>query len=317
MERPQMNMLRPLFRIDEPCRRETRVAGEAKILPNVIAEIAAGDALIQILEWHWTESASHTVVEKALMIELPLPPWPSRAIASFPTVAPGTQFTLGSLFVRFPGLAIQTDSAAGTFRLLRVTLSEGKQRDLLGGRHAPSLAMLETLLNVRSVALRMVMRQLVREVESPGPDSVAAAKALVNLLEIELKRMLDQDPEPSAGGRLAPWQFKRICARLEAAGERPSVAELAAICGISVRHLHRQFYNLTGLTVSDYVASTMVTRTKGMLASTSLSIGQIARQNGFEHSNSFSRAFRRAAGMTPKQFRQLASSRLASDLCAG
>ena len=112
-------------------------------------------------------------------------------------------------------------------------------------------------MNLRSEALRSQMRLLRRELESPGTGSCEAAAALTRLLGIELERLLDQDLTPSPGGRLAPWQFRRIRERLEGAGERPSVPELADLCGISVRHLHRQFLNLTGVTISDYVEGQM------------------------------------------------------------
>ena len=87
------------------------------------------------------------------------------------------------------------------------------------------------------------------------------------------------------------------------------MAELAELCGISVRHLHRQFLNLTGVTISDYIEAQLVSRAKGLLAGTALSIRQIAAQSGFEHANSFSRTFRRATGMTPLRYRQLKSGR--------
>jgi AraC family transcriptional regulator len=199
------------------------------------------------------------------------------------------------------------------FRLLRVTFLAERQAELLGNRHAPSLAMLQRLMNIRSEPIRTVMRQLLREMDDPGLGAAAAAGALVRLLGVELLRLLDEDFEPRAGGRLAPWQFRRLRERIEAGGARPTVAELAELCGISVRHLHRQFLNLTGVTISDYVEAQLVSRAKGLLAGTGLSIRQIAMQSGFDHANSFSRTFRRATGMTPLHYRQLKSGRGAKE----
>ena len=164
--------------------------------------------------------------------------------------------------------------------------------------------MMQTLMNIRNDTIRAVMRMMLREVESPHLASPTATAAHVKLLEIEITRLLDQDLEPKAGGRLAPWQFRRVRERLEAGGTRPSVPELAALCGISVRHLHRQFLNLTGVTISDYVETHLVNQAKTMLGSTALTVKQIAQAAGFDHANSFSRTFRRATGMTPLQYRQ-------------
>lgn len=283
---------------------DSKVAQETSIPPLVLAEVETPDALVQVLEWHWPEVAEHVMVEHDLMIELSLPPLANQASAMFPTLAPGTNCHMGTLFIRYPGLAIKTRAQGGQFRILRCTFSEAKKREMLGNRHHPSLAMMQTLMNIRSDTIRAVMRMMLREVESPHLGSPIATAAHVKLLEIEITRMLDQDLEPKAGGRLAPWQFRRVRERLEAGGMRPSVPELAALCGISVRHLHRQFLNLTGVTISEYVETHLVSQAKTLLSTTALTVKQIAQAAGFDHANSFSRTFRRASGMTPLQYRQ-------------
>lgn len=283
---------------------DSKVAQETSIPPLILAEVATPDALVQVLEWHWPELAEHVMVEHDLMLEMSLPPLANHASAMFPTLAPGTNCHMGTLFIRYPGLAIKTRAQGGQMRILRCTFSEAKKRELLGSRHHPSLAMMQTLMNIRNDTVRAVMRMMLREVESPHLASPVATAAHVKLLEIEIARLLDQDLEPKAGGRLAPWQFRRVRERLEAGGSRPSVPELAALCGISVRHLHRQFLNLTGVTISDYVETHLVNQAKTMLGSSALTVKQIAQAAGFDHANSFSRTFRRATGMTPLQYRQ-------------
>lgn len=283
----------------------TKVAQEALVPPTVLAQIVTPVARVQILEWLWPDVFESTSVEHDLMLELSLPPLVGMASATFPTVAPGITCPFGVMFLRYPGIAIRTHAEGGQVRILRCTFAEDNKRALIGDRHAPSLALLQRLIDLRSDALRLQMRLLLRELENPQPGSPAAAEALISLVEIELKRLFDQDFEPKAGGRLAPWQFRRVRERLEAGGERPTVPELAALCGISVRHLHRQFLNLAGVTISDYIEGQIVGRAKTMLAATPLPIRQIARDTGFEHANSFSRTFRRRTGMTPLQYRQL------------
>ena len=47
--------------------------------------------------------------------------------------------------------------------------------------------------------------------------------------------------EPPGGG-LAPWQLRRIPSHVEGKiGAPPAIADLAALCGISPRHLSRLF----------------------------------------------------------------------------
>jgi len=290
---------------------EAKVASEASIPPRVLAEIATPDALVQVLEWDWPAVFETTSVERSLMLEMSLPPLAGHAEASFPTIAPGIICPFGQIFVRYPGIAIRTHAEGGVLRILRCTFSAERQESILAGRHSPSLALMQTLMNLKSEALRSQMRLLRRELENPGAGTGEAAAALTRLLSIELERLLDQDLVPSPGGRLAPWQFRRIRERLEVPGERPGVPELAQLCGISVRHLHRQFLNLTGVTISDYVEGQIVSKAKAMLTTTPLPVRLIARDAGFDHPNSFSRAFRRRTGMTPLQYRQQKASRSA------
>lgn len=300
-------MISEAVRTDRPV--EAKVASEATIPPRVLAQMMTPDALVQVLEWDWPPVFEATSVERGLMLEMSLPPLAGLAVASFPTIAPGIVCQFGQIFLRYPGIAIRTHAEGGTLRILRCTFSPGRQADILAGRHSPSLALLQRLMNLTSEALRSQMRLLRRELEAPGAGNREAAAALTRLLAIELERLLDQDLAPSPGGRLAPWQFRRIRERLEAAGDRPGVPELAQLCGISVRHLHRQFLNLTGVTISDYVEGQIVGRAKALLTTTPLSVRQIARDTGFSHANSFSRAFRRRTGLTPLQYRQQKASR--------
>lgn len=272
--------------------------------PRVLGAIHTASGAIQLLEWDWPGGIESTTVETDLMAELSLLATPALATAIFPTIAPGVETGMGALFIRYPGIAIQTQSQAGAVRLLRCTFSRERREEILAGRHAPSLAMMRTLVAIRDETMHTLMRQCLREVEHQHPGSEQAGEALLRLVAIEVARLLDRDPAPRAGGRLAPWQFKRINDRLAAAEQRPSVPELAALCGISVRHLHRQFQNLTGITISDHIENHLIARAKQMLVGSSASIKAIALANGFDHANSFSRTFRRATGITPLQYRQ-------------
>jgi transcriptional regulator GlxA family with amidase domain len=103
---------------------------------------------------------------------------------------------------------------------------------------------------------------------------------------------------------LAAWQYRRIRERLCADAPLPAHAELAALCGISARHLDRQFLALTGSTVAEYIDRFWLDRAKAMLATGQGSIRTIASACGFSHANSFARAFRRTTGASPSAYRQ-------------
>lgn len=272
--------------------------------PAVLAhmELAAGE--IEIVEWQWPTAIDFTVAEPRLMIEMSLPPFANDASASFPSLAPHQSCFMGTLFLRYPDVPIRARAEGGHIRVLRCIFAESVAERVLALLDAPPLSLLQAMLNIRNETVRTLMRLVLREVENPSHGSERAAEALMTLLEIEIRRLIEQAPRPKTAGRLAPWQYRRIRERLESGGLRPSVQELATLCGISVRHLHRQFLSLTGLSISDYVETHYISRSKAMLLTTNLPIRQISESLGFEHANSFSRAFRRITGTTPLQFRQ-------------
>ena len=83
------------------------------------------------------------------------------------------------------------------------------------------------------------------------------------------------------------------------------MSELAALCGISPRHVMRGFKHSTGATLHSYVEQVRLARAKELLTSTDLGINAIATQLGFAQTSSFSAAFRRVIGVPPSTFRAL------------
>lgn len=145
---------------------------------------------------------------------------------------------------------------------------------------------------------------LARELARPDGGDAGVLAALADLAVLSLGRVIADEARSSSSPGLAPWQFRRIRERIEAPGSAPQVAELAGLCGISVRHLHRQFHALTGRSVADYVEAARIDRAKRLLATADRAVGAVAQDCGFSHAQSFARAFRRSTGMTPLAFRQ-------------
>jgi len=72
---------------------------------------------------------------------------------------------------------------------------------------------------------------------------------------------------------------------------------------LSVRQLTRGFRTSRGCSIGDYVVHSRIDTAKRLLG-TSESVKSIAYSIGFSSTSSFSYAFRRATGTTPRQFRQ-------------
>jgi AraC family transcriptional regulator len=189
-------------------------------------------------------------------------------------------------------------------RALRLFESDGRELDL-----APCF-------DVRAPRVRQTLARLVEEVRCPGFGHDILLESLTVTLVVELRRHLRHRQEAAPHGRMADWRLKRLRERIEAglAGHL-SIAELAAACGMSPRHLIRTFKNTVGITLSQHIAAARMERAKAELAKHGL-IKVIAFNCGFESAAGFSAAFRSATGMTPKEFREQHNASTGYDVAA-
>jgi len=100
-------------------------------------------------------------------------------------------------------------------------------------------------------------------------------------------------------------RFAKVCGYIgEHLGERLSVERLSQVANFSKFHFHRQFSSYAGISVSRYIQLMRLRRASERLVfEPHLQIIAIALEAGFENPESFSRAFKRAFGQTPSQFR--------------
>ena len=109
---------------------------------------------------------------------------------------------------------------------------------------------------------------------------------------------------PTRGG-LAAWQLRRVesCVS-DRLSEDLSLADLAATVGLSPYHFARAFKASTGRPPHRYQMMLRVERAKEMLATTGISITEIAHACGFASSQHMATVFRRIVGTTPSAFRR-------------
>ncbi|MHB0951453.1 MAG: GlxA family transcriptional regulator [Allorhizobium sp.] len=91
-------------------------------------------------------------------------------------------------------------------------------------------------------------------------------------------------------------------------GDPPSVAEMASICGMSLRTFHRRFQESYGVTPVKYLQLRRVETAKDLLSSSTLSLEKVAERSGFADMAFFRKIFTRETGLTPGQFRQRLSA---------
>lgn len=265
------------------------------------ASTPAGRA--ELVEMHWPALVAFAAREERLVLELALPPHALSASVCLPEIDAERRFIASALFARLPGVLVEGRAEGGTVQAVRLTVDAPRAAAIMP-EGTPSPDLLRALMAIQCDMLRQVMEMLARELARPDGGDAGVLASLADLAVLSLGRVIADEARGTSSPGLAPWQFRRIRERIEAPGAAPLAAELADLCGISVRHLHRQFHALTGRSVADYVAAARIDRAKRLLATPDRAVGAVARDCGFSHAQSFARAFRRSTGMTPLAFRQ-------------
>lgn len=86
--------------------------------------------------------------------------------------------------------------------------------------------------------------------------------------------------------------------------ENISLNDAADAVGVSVYYLSRIFKGFSGMSFVDYIAKQRVTRAKGLLKYSRLSISKISQECGFSDQNYFCKVFKKIVGVTPSQYRK-------------
>ena len=210
------------------------------------------------------------------------------------------QVSLGNIVLIPPGLRLRVrGDSVPPRRLLNCTLPMLGDTGTIDAR-----AQVERCLNVQNAPVRTALLRMVSELLTPGFASDAIIEGLGIYLSGELSNFLADGSKEARTGGLAPWQLRRIDEHLQDGNWDCRIGDLAAICGISARHLMRAFRQSTGRSLADYIAAVRADRARALLQNEALSISDIARELRFSRPAGFTTAFRRLTGLTPSAYRQ-------------
>lgn len=272
--------------------------------PAILAEVDVGFGRAQLIEWLWPTPMDELACEDVHAIELSLPPLATDATASFPAFEKQGSCFMGGLFFRPAGVAIRARAIGGRIRVVRVVAEPQAVASYIPPDRLWTIGELRACMNIRNERIRRLLDLVHRELIVPDLAATDLIGAYSKALVIEAARFLEAPPAAFSESRLAAWQYRRICERLEQDGAPPTARELAEICGVGPRHLLRLFRNLTGETVSAYIQKTQIRRGQRLLLDGTVSLKQIADRLGYSDSSAFSKAFKRHVGESPDRFRR-------------
>jgi AraC family transcriptional regulator len=139
-----------------------------------------------------------------------------------------------------------------------------------------------------------------------GPMLVETSSLLLaaRLAHSHLETGLIRSPIQSRHG-LDDGRLRRVLAYVEEhLAEEITVGDLANVACLSVFHFSRAFAATMGVPPQRYVSGRRLESAKAMIATGHASLSEIALDRQFSSQSSFTRAFRRATGMTPAEYRR-------------
>jgi AraC family transcriptional regulator len=273
---------------------------------TVEAELRVPAATVQLVHFLFTEPISGAMREdEEYRLDLCLTPRPRNARARYPDRWSPHRFEhLGSVWLLPPGENLQACSDGGRRqRSLICHLRPEQMRTWLQQDLEWTDRRLSAILDIPDPNIRGLLLRLAEEVRHPGFASEMLVELICAQIAIELGRYCTAVNEGPVTGGLAPWRLRLIDERLREVQAAPTLTELADLCKLSVRQLTRGFRASRGCSIGDHVARSRLDHAKRLLACDQ-SVKAIAYSLGFSSPSSFSYAFRRLLGETPRQFRQ-------------
>jgi AraC-like DNA-binding protein len=179
------------------------------------------------------------------------------------------------------------------------TMSDTANRSIILDLHLAPLApqMAERLARAPFVSLTPAATKLIDYMGLMIGDG-RATPATVALWTPLLIDALGQAPA-SAASRLA-----RLAAQIEAEPALPwTTTMMAERAAVSVSRLHALFQSDLGMSPRAWLSEVRLRQARGWLATSPVSIAEVAHRCGYADQSALTRAMRRASGMTPAAYR--------------
>lgn len=106
----------------------------------------------------------------------------------------------------------------------------------------------------------------------------------------------------SARGEKTIWSLTRYLQ--EHLSEEISLTLLADVFHLNPQYIGQLFKNEIGVNFLSYLTNIRMERAKKLLVSTDLPVSEVAQRSGYADYRVFTKAFKKAEGVTPSQYRQ-------------
>jgi AraC-like DNA-binding protein len=162
----------------------------------------------------------------------------------------------------------------------------------------------------RAASVKWLLEQYVRERAHELPGGSIAVAHLVNLMFVQILRLYVYDGAPMASGRLRAVCDKKLAPALRLMHEAPSrpwrIGELAKASAMSRTAFAVHFKAVAGIAPLAYLTELRIRLAEHALREEGTPLGILAGQLGYSSESSFSNAFKRITGYSPRGYRRSA-----------
>jgi AraC family transcriptional regulator len=173
--------------------------------------------------------------------------------------------------------------------------------EILGKPVAPRMARRGLPEPTHSALAATLLQAMVQDLQDGSPAGALVGDSLIAALVAHLWG--GAAPRLAPGG-LPPAACKRVLSHIEERLDAPvSLAELAELARMSVRHFCRAFRASMGCSPHQYLLRQRVERAKRLIAARRMPLCDVAQAAGFADQSQLTRTFRKHVGITPAGYR--------------
>jgi AraC family transcriptional regulator len=273
---------------------------------SIGAELVLPTATVQVTRFEVIRPAEHAFLrqeEDAYYLDLAITPRPPNTRLCFEARWGPHRFEApGRLFLVPPGEMLKARCDRGSQISIVCLLKKNLFHNWLAQEFEWTERVLKASLNISNEIIQCRLTRLAEEARSPGFASIPLAEAMALQIVVELGRHYHLICDMPVVGGLSAWRQRLVDERLSDVLTPPTLAELAGLCGLSVRHLTRAFRTSRGYTIGEHIMRAQIEKAKSLLGAGE-SVKSVSFSMGFSSPSGFCCAFRRATGRTPRQYR--------------
>lgn len=131
----------------------------------------------------------------------------------------------------------------------------------------------------------------------------ALSPLIVEGLLLEMVGEASRQPAPVLGARHPRWLLQAQDLLREGFAQHLTLEEIARAVGVHRVHLAQAFHKHFHCTVGEYIRELRIDYACRQLATSSMSLVEIALAAGFADQSHFTRTFKQGKGMSPSQYR--------------